>query len=297
MVNLNEIPETISSFMKISTEHFVAIVIIIVLTILMERITGHFMTKVINRESKILKIDKTKNYFLKYFLSTTIYIIGFGAIIYTIPTLRTLYISLFAGAGVIAIIIGFASKEVFANLLGGILIIITKPFKIDDIVSVDDKVEGVVEDITLSHTVIRNWENRRFIIPNSIINTKIIKNSTIIEKKTCRFFEVGISYESDLNKAIRIIKDEASKHPLTVDNRTAKEKDEKVDMIAVRVLELGDFFVKIRAYIWAKTPAEAFVIGTDLNISVKKRFEKEGIEIPYPHRTIVYKKDLMQNRK
>ena len=147
----------------------------------------------------------------------------------------------------------------------------------------------MVEEISLRHTVIRTFENKRIIIPNSIMGNSIIENSNYKDTKICRFVEFPISYDSDMDKAMKIMREEAQKHPLHIDNRTVAEKKADEPVVQVRVLGFGESSVNLRAWVWTKDPADAFVLGTDLNRTIKKRFDKAGIEIPYPHRTIIEK--------
>jgi small-conductance mechanosensitive channel len=100
---------------------------------------------------------------------------------------------------------------------------------------------------------------------------------------------MGISYDSDIDLAKSIMKDEILKHPLFVDNRTEEQIEEGEDIVPVRVIMMGESSVNLRAWSWAENPPDAFVMGCDLLESIKKRFDKEGIEIPFPHRTLVYK--------
>jgi small-conductance mechanosensitive channel len=210
--------------------------------------------------------------------------------LYSIPQLRGLSASIFAGSGVLAIIIGFASQQAFANIVGGIFIALFKPFRIGDRIKfVDKEFIGFVEDITLRHTVIRTIDHKRIIVPNSVINSEVIENANIIDEKTIKFFDIGISYDSDVDKAILIIKEEAVKHPLFLDNRSGEDMADNKDPVTVRLIGFGDSSVNLRAYVWAKNPTDAWLIGCDLNKSVKERYDKEGIEIPFPYRTIVYK--------
>ena len=83
--------------------------------------------------------------------------------------------------------------------------------------------------------------------------------------------------------------EEALKHPLHMDNRTNEEKKNNDPIIRVRVLGFGESSINLRAWVWTKSPLDAFILGCDLNESIKERFDKEGIEIPFPYRTIVFK--------
>ena len=77
-----------------------------------------------------------------------------------------------------------------------------------------------------------------------------------------------------------------------MDNRTKEEKKNNVPAVLARLIGFGDSSINLRTYVWSKDPAKSFDLHTDLNRIVKKRFDEEGIEIPFPYRTIVYKKDI-----
>ena len=274
-----------------NTEYLAVFVGIIALTFLVAFIFNRFASKLIKKSAEKLKTDPTNHHFLRHTISALIYIVGFGIAIYTIPSLRTLAQSLLAGAGIAALAIGFAAKDALGNVIGGVFIIIFKPFKINSRIQITDKI-GVVEDITLRHTVIRDLENKRIIIPNAIISNEIIVNSSLIDERICKFIEIGISYGSDIDLAKEIMRDEVLKHPLHIDGRTPEQIEKGVPKVPVRVLLLGDFAVTLRAWAWAKDTPDAFVMSCELLESIKKRFDREGIEIPFPYRTVVYKKDL-----
>ena len=247
--------------------------------------------KVIDNFSDIASRKKThvQFSFLKHLSTGFIYIIGIGLVVYIIPPLRTISLSVFASAGVLAVILGFAAQQAFSNIISGIFIAIFRPFKVGDRIRLNENLFGVVVDITLRHTVIRNFENKHFLVPNSVISNEIIENENFDDEKICKYVNIGISYDSDIKKARKIMQEEAMKHPLYIDNRTKQEKEANEPSVLVKVLGFGDSSVNLRAWVWAKNPRDAFRMGCDLNESIKERFDKEGIEIPFPYRTIVYK--------
>jgi len=214
-----------------------------------------------------------------------------------IPELKALGLTLTAGAGVITAVLVFASQQAFSNIISGIFIVIFQPFRVNDHIKIGELYVGYVEDITLRHTVIRNYENRRIVIPNSVISSETIVNSNIVEDKICNFFEIGISYDSNIDTAMEIIRSEAINHPNFVDNRTDEEKQNNVPSVIVRVINLADWSVNLRAYIWSENSPSGFIMKADLRKSIKERFYKEGIEIPFPYRTLVFKKDLHDENK
>ena len=245
--------------------------------------------------SGLIDIDPT-NY--KFFQNALNFIVAFTAlalIIFTIPKLRALALTLFAGAGVILAIIGFAAQAAFSNIINGIFIVISKPYRVGDMIKVGDRDYGIVADITLRHTVIRDFKNKSIIIPNSVIASETVINDSIADPKICRWIEVGISYDSDVNKAIKIIQEEAEKHPNCIDNREKHHIGNAGNKVNVRHMGFGDFSINLRAYVWTDKPLEAVQMHSDINMAIKKRFDAEGIEIPFPYRTLVYKKDLPPN--
>ena len=279
----------IVGWLSVSTNKIILIVAILIITLLSAKLIKRLFHNAITRSSKVLKVDPTHYAFLKHFISALIYILGLILIVYLIPPLRTLSVSLLAGAGVLAVVIGFASQQALSNIVSGIFIVIFKPFRVNDRITIGTDTRGIVEDITLRHTVIRTYENKRVIIPNSVISDEKIENSSLGDEKICKFIEFGISYDSDVKKAKKIMRAEAEKHPNMIDNRSKKEKEQGEPAVNVRVLGFTDSSVMIRAWVWASTPGEGFVMSCDLYESIKERFDKEKIEIPFPHRTIVYK--------
>jgi small conductance mechanosensitive channel len=271
-------------------QYVIVAVVISALAVILARILQKIMKVYFERSSHVLRVDPTRYKFLRNAVSFVVFMLAITLIFYTIPELRTIGITLFAGAGIFAAIIGFASQEAFSNIISGIFIVIFKPFRVGDNIKIGDIHQGVVEDITLRHTIINNFENRRIIIPNTVISSQTIINSTIEDEKVCTFIEVGISYESDLAKAKAILSETVGNHPDCLDNRTTEETDQGTPKVIVRVISYGESSVNLRAYGWAANTGVGFVMKCDVFETLKKQFQDNGIEFPYPHRTIVYKK-------
>jgi small conductance mechanosensitive channel len=203
--------------------------------------------------------------------------------------LSTFGTTLLTGAGILAAIVGFASQSAFSNIVSGVFLVIFKPFSVGDRVKIGQLYSGDVEDITLRHTVIKDFENRRIVIPNAIISNETIINANLVEDKVCMFVEFGIALDADIDKAIAIIQEEAMTHRFYMDNRTDAEKARGDHPVLVRVMGFTELATQLRAYAWAANANDGFDLKTDLHYSIKKRFDAEGIEIPYPHRILVNK--------
>ncbi|MBQ0768248.1 MAG: mechanosensitive ion channel family protein [Bizionia sp.] len=262
--------------------------VVAVLTIIGGTLTNLWFKRSI--KNKILySEDPTAFKFLRYVAVFIVYFLGFLLVMLVFPSLRGVSQTALGGAGVIALIAGVASQEALSNLVGGIFIISFKPFKIGDVVKLSDTMVGTVTDITLRHTVIRNYENKMIVIPNAIINKEKLINYDLGELKCCEHIEIGISYDSDIDLAKKIMQEECEKHPLIFDNRTLLDIKDGKPLVRVALTKLNDSSMTIRVWAWANTYSDSFALKCDVLESVKKRFDVEGIEIPFPYRTIVMK--------
>lgn len=277
---------------KESFKYVLLVVITLVVAITLSMILRKTLSVFISKYAKKLRTDPTNFSFIKNSVGFVIYTAAIIFIFFKIPYLKSLGTALFAGAGILTVVIGFASQKAFSNIISGVFILIFKPFKISDIIEFKDGQKGVVEEITLRHTLIKDYENRRIIIPNTIISEETIINSNIQDERIRKHVEFSISYDSSIDKAIDIIRNEVEKHPLLIDNRSKEEVENAVPLVIIRVIALSDYSVDLKAYVWTAGNDNAFILKCDVLKSVKERFDSEGIEIPFPYRTIVYKKDL-----
>lgn len=249
-------------------------------------IVKYLFRRSLRRQGKIA-IDETKAGFIRQIVVAVVYIIGTAAFLSLIPGMEKVSNSILASAGIGAMAVGLASQDALSNIVGGLFIIFSRPFKVGDYIMVDSVVTGTVVEITLRHTVIRNAENRMILIPNSKMNSSTVVNSSYGETATCAFVEVGVAYGTDLDRAMAAMADEAMRHPLITDHRTEAERQAGVPQVVVRVTELGDSAITLRAWAWASTTGNAFTMKCDLLKAVKERFDREGIEIPYPYLNVV----------
>ncbi|WP_323192824.1 mechanosensitive ion channel family protein [Halostella sp. PRR32] len=199
-------------------------------------------------------------------LSAAFAFAGFGSLLQSLATV--------AAAATLAI--GFALQDVIKNFVAGIFIFTDKPFRIGDWIEWDGN-SGVVEDISLRVTRVRTFDNELLTVPNSNLTDDVIKNPVAKDKLRLKFL-FGIGYGDDIQAATDIIVEEAEKHPDILDDPAP----------SVRLTELGDSSVGLQSRIWIADPSRADYVGIrgDYVTNVKQRFDEEGIDIPYPNRTI-----------
>lgn len=220
---------------------------------------------------------------IKHSLYVLIYCAATIVVIYNIPPLRQIALSLLASAGILAIILGFAAQHAFSNIVSGIFIILFKPFKVGDIIEMSEHLMGVVEDITLRHTVIRNFEHRRIVVPNAEMSREVIVNSDIRDARIRKHYNINLAYSANVALAMAIIVEEAIRHPLCIDNRSPEEIAAEAPIVEIKLIGLNNYSLNLRAWIWAKNAENAFDLACDLNLIIKKRFDEAGIPLALPH--------------
>lgn len=268
-----------ADILKFLTESSWAISIRILLIL----VVAKSLVQVIRRvaKKKVVEPHLLIQHFLVNILVATVYLLAGIICIGQIPQLNSAFRTLLAGSGILALAISFSAQESLSNLISGIFIAVFRPFEIGDRITIVGKnLTGTVEDITLRHTVIKTFINSRVVVPNSVISKEILENSNIVDSRASSFVDVMISYESDIDKAMRLMAEIIGEHPFYVDVRTENEK--KVQpKVKVYVREFGDNGIWLRASMWTKTVDENFSACSDVRLRIIKDFAICGIEIPY----------------
>ena len=186
--------------------------------------------------------------------------------------------------GIGSVAIGFAFKDIFQNLLSGILILLGEPFKIGDDIIVSG-MEGTVEDIQIRATYLRSPDGRRLVIPNATVYTSPITVNTAYQRRRCEFI-VGIGYEDDVQKAKDIILQILDKNPTILSQPG----------FSVNVTALADFSVNLKVQWWVNTTETLTSSSISLvQESVIQAFAEHEISIPYPVQEVkVYRGDASQ---
>lgn len=265
-------------------KQWIEIGIIVLITFALTRIIKLLMKRYVNRSSAYLKIDKTRLRFFGRAINGIIIVFAVISIIHTIPALRSVSTTLFASAGILAAVIGFASQQAVSNIVSGIFVVIFRPFRVGDNIKVGTDLSGSVEDITLRHTILKDAENARIIIPNSLINSQTVINYDIIDSRFRKKIMFNITLDSDINKAISILKEEIFNHFSIL-----KEKHPDQDSIQVDVVSINEKFITLRTLVWTRNIDDAFRLSCDLNKSVLDKFEKNGIKLSEPQIMFIQK--------
>ncbi len=263
------------------------VVSVLAVAFVVSRILRSLIGRFIRGAAHKLKVDPTRYKFFKNAVDFIIFLVAAIIIFRSIPAFRTVGTTLLTGAGVLAAIVGFASQSAFSNIISGLFLVIFKPFRVGDRVKIGQLYIGTVEDITLRHTIIRDFENKRVVIPNSVISNETIINSTLTDEKICVFIEVPIAFNAPVDKAMEIIRQACLNHRLCIDNRSPEELTEGAPVVRVKVISFSESGIQLRGYVWADNPAHAFELRCDVLVSIQQQFVKENIEFGYPGRMLI----------
>lgn len=252
-----------ASQLALILEKAVTIAIIMGVTLLCAKLTKRVLSTLETRNQDKAHAYSGNYRFFKHVIEGIIYFFGIAFAISTIPVFKSIALTVIASSGVLALVIGFASQQAFSNIISGFFLWIFKPFAIGDYIHLKE-ISGIVDDITLRHTIIKTVQNKHVMIPNSIINSEIIENSSWSDTKIRFNLDVYLSYETNLDHAVELIQS-----ILKSDNNS---------LIDVKVLQLSPAYIHVQIPIWVDNESEISQVKTQSYIAIKKAFDQAGIK-------------------
>jgi moderate conductance mechanosensitive channel len=181
-----------------------------------------------------------------------------------------------AGAGILGLAVSFGAQSLVKDVISGFFILFENQFAIGDVIEAVGK-SGVVEKMTLRVVVLRDVEGAMHVIPNGEI--KVVSNRTRGWSRAV--VDVGVAYDQDVDRAITVVRDEAAQ--FTTDKSWGAQLDGPVEVLGVE--SLGDSAVVIRSLLRTQ-PGSQWNVAREFRRRLKNRFDREGIEIPYPQRRV-----------
>jgi small-conductance mechanosensitive channel len=200
----------------------------------------------------------------------------FGSILLIISVLYQMGFKLTAllgAAGIAGIAIGFASQTSVSNIISGLFLISEKPFAVGDLIKVDDT-KGTILSIDLLSVKLRTLDNRLVRIPNESLIKNQVTNITRFPIRRLDI-DIGVAYKEDVGKVRSVLLDIAKNNPYCLDEPEP----------LVLFLKFGDSALEFLFAVWF-VKADFFKLRNSIMQEIKERFDAEGIEIPFPHRTL-----------
>ena len=226
----------------------------------------HWIMKFLTRKDSFTKIEPTLKGFLQNLLKLVLYIITIltAANVMGIPL--TSFVTILASAGVAA---SLAMQGALSNFVGGITILLLKPFKAMDYIKIGDT-EGTVQSIGLFYTELTTPDNRHISLPNSSLTNTAIVNFT--REGTRRLdVEFGVSYDADMERVKQTLLSAVQETRGIIDSPSP----------IIKLTACGDSSLTFMIRVWCKN-ADYWDVNWDLLENGKRALAREGIEIPYP---------------
>lgn len=207
-------------------------------------------------------------------------IIGAGGAAFTaFPNASGAVASLFVAAGFSSIVIGLAAQSSLSNLIAGGVVSVAQPFRIGDAIIFDTQY-CYVEDIRLLYTILKTWDGRRLMVPNAMFLSSVVVNYNSVDETKLAVIYVQITLESDLDKAMSLIKEAIRSHPLFYPME---------GLPSVLIMEFTEYGVSLRALGRAKNQNDNWTLEKESLYNIKKSFDKNGIKIAVPRREVVFR--------
>ncbi len=268
-----ELPQMLNGYL-INLETFIPKAISTIIIFVIGFIAIKIIVRLVARFFDKVDFDRAVETFLENVLKIVLWSI---LVVVMLSNIGVNVSGIIAGLGIMGFIVGFALKDTLGNLASGVFILFHKPFRIGDWVEVGG-IKGTVQSIGVAACIIHTFENQKVTIPNSLIWGSAITNYTGLKHRKMELI-FGISYEDDMNKAIRVIDNVLKK-----DDRVLEDPEPQI-----LVKDLADSSVNLSVRVCAKNDV-FMALKWDLIKKVKEEFDKHKISIPYPQRDVHMKR-------
>jgi small-conductance mechanosensitive channel len=252
------------------------------LLVLLFVLAGYFfldrlMIEVLRRYSKKIELMETSAGVVK--ILYRIIILGFIFLI-ILDQLKITITPFLASLGIGGLVVALALQDTLANFFAGIYIFFDKPIRIGDYVMLESGKEGYVTQIGWRSTRVRMLPNNILIVPNSKLITSQITNFYLPEREMAVLVQVGVSYDSDLERVERVT--------IEVARETLQETQGGVKEFEpfIRYHTFSDFSINFTVILRAREYVDKYLITHEFIKRLHRRYQAEGIEIPFPIRTV-----------
>jgi len=243
--------------------------VLLIFAVLLNRMLRLAVERALARGSRV-HIDRTRVKFISQLAQIVVYIVTFFVFAHIIPALSNLGNAGLASVGVLSVVAGLAAQNTLGNLIAGISLLLYRPFNVGDRLQVSAPTgleTGEIESLNLGYTIIKTDDNRRVVVPNSIMASQTTINLTRDNSRSLCSVSVVISHDSDLDKARAILLEIAG----------SNHKMQKID--GCPVTQLDGFGVELTLSVWCADSLIAGALKCELLEAAKRRFSVGGIKL------------------
>lgn len=269
------------------TQHIVLFLGVIVLCWVLLQVKSIVFKKM--RERK----DDLKTRFMGHISSAIIVVFGVILAFSTFGDVTFMWKSMLGGTAFVSALVVFMAQDVIKDILAGLMISIFQPFEIGDRIQIEEGVAGIVEDVTMRHTVLVRMDTLRIVVPNRRLQDMILNNYSYNIDCRSAMFTFEIAYASDVDFAKSVIRQAIMESPYSVPGRKTKNGMDYGDVYFMR-FDASSLILQTLVYYMPGSPTEAMI--SDVNVRVDKALWENHIEIPYPHVTVM-KNDNIEKKE
>ena len=230
--------------------------IAIVIAVVVDRALARRGTKIAGlvQGGELSAVTDTRLRLLRRLVFVGIIVIGVALALMQFPAVKRTAAGVLASSAVLGLVVGFAARQTLANLIAGILLAVTQPIRIGDLVEFEGEV-GVVEDVRLTYTYLRGEDNRRVIVPNERLASSTIENYTIMDPRVEVEVTIGLPLDADPARAVETLSD--------------------LGDVEVAAVEKDGYQILIRAH--AEHPLDRREVAARIRATCVERLRRENI--------------------
>ncbi len=248
-------------------------VIMFLIVVALFTVTSHLLQRMVQTQVfSRMRIDEGTQYTLTRISHYTIMIIG------AVVAFQFIGIDLTGLAiivGFLSVGIGFGLQNITSNFVAGLILLLERPIKVGDRVILGNQ-EGDVVEIKMRSTTVRTLNNIAVIVPNSEFVSSKLENWSYGDQNVRVDIDIGVSFESNLEKVMRSLLEVAEEHPEVLKHPAAD----------VLHTGFGDSAWNIRLRIWLEHPRRHPQVRSEINCAIVQKFQQNGVEIPFPQRDL-----------
>lgn len=177
--------------------------------------------------------------------------------------------------GALGVGMGFGLQNIANNFVSGVILLVERPIKVGDVVSVAGEL-GTVERVGIRATTLRKFDQTQAIVPNGDLISSVVNNWTLDDRRVRVDFVVGVAYGSDTRLVERLIREAVTEHELVLDDPEPR----------IFFFEFGDSSLNFRVLAYVADISERFATLSDLHFTIDESFRDHDIEIPFPQRDL-----------
>ncbi len=251
---------------------FISITVILILAYLAIRVSSILLKRWQKMAEKKLKDSpqtiyamETRFSIIKRIISVSIYFFILMLILLQFDAVRTIGLGLLASAGLASIVLGLAAQNTLSNIIAGVSMSFSQPVRLHDAVIFRNEF-GVVEEISLMHSTILTWDNRRIVIPNNVLANEVIENWTIKDSSLVGTVIFYVDYACDVKKVRDWVKEIVAASSNTTSERLA----------AVQVTDFTEHAMVLRILVKGSDPGKTWDLRCEVREGLVGKFRETG---------------------